>query len=63
MLCTQHFGHKKKKKRKKSLKKYATIDLNYSEVNNYIVSHQPQVTLERVIIPDEIHSPTPEIGM
>ena len=61
MKCSTNFGHKKKRKKKKSPKKYVSIDLDHSDVNNYIVSHQPQVTLERVVIPEEIHSPTPEI--
>ena len=53
--------NEKSQKNEKSHKKYCNIKLNHQTVHNYIIKHTPKIVLEKVSIPEEIHSPTPEV--
>ena len=35
--------------------------MNHQDVHDYIIEHNPKIVLEKVSIPEEIHSPTPEV--
>ena len=63
MPCIKKFSdiQKSQQKSKKSRKKYCNIKLNHQTVHNYIIKHTPKLVLEKVSIPEEIHSPTPEV--
>jgi hypothetical protein len=63
MPCIQKFSkiQKSQHKSKQSRKKYCSIKLNHQTVHNYIIEHNPKIVLEKVSIPEEIHSPTPEV--
>ena len=57
----QQKRQQKQQKAKKSRKKYCSIKLNHQDVHDYIIEHNPKILLEKVSIPEEIHSPTPEV--
>ena len=63
MPCIDKFSkiQKRQQKAKKSRKKYCSIKLNHQDVHDYIIEHNPKIVLEKVSIPEEIHSPTPEV--
>ena len=63
--CIKTLGSNSKNsqhKNKKSHKKYCNIKLNRQTVHDYIKNHPPKIVLEKVSIPEEIHSPTPEVA-